>query len=183
MDIRNSKAVGRLAQGVLVAALCALATAAPAAEIQVGFSPEGTAETLVLQVINKASSQIRLMGYSFTSPPIVSALIAAHKRGVDVQIVLDAEGNKGRASLAAMNLIASAGIPLRTNGTYKIMHDKVLVTDGQNVETGSFNYTASAAKANSENALVLWGSPGVAQVYLAHWQSRWNQGQDYRPGY
>lgn len=172
-----------LATAALVIALFGLTSTASAEQIQVGFSPEGTAQALVLQVIDKAQSQIRLMGYSFTSPPIVMALIAAHKRGVDVQIVLDAEGNRGKASLAAMNLIASAGIPLRTNGAYKIMHDKVLITDGQNVETGSFNYTSSAAKANSENALVLWGNPGLAQVYLTHWQSRWNQGQDYRPGY
>jgi hypothetical protein len=63
-----------------------------------------------------------------------------------------------------MNVVASAGIPLRTNGQYKIMHDKVIITDGQNVELGSFNYTRSAANANSENALVygicrLWHRP------------------------
>lgn len=58
-----------------------------------------------------------------------------------------------------MNVVASAGIPLRTNGQYKIMHDKVIITDGQNVELGSFNYTRSAANTNSENALVVRDMP------------------------
>lgn len=158
-----------------------LVLTAQAAEIQVGFSPEGSAEQLVLNVIRDAQQQIRLMGYSFTSPKVVKALVAAQKRGVDVQVVLDAHGNESRASRAAMNLLAKAGIGLRTNAAYKIQHDKVIISDGQNVETGSFNYSTSAAKANSENALVLWGFPAVASVYLEHWQSRWEQGQPYQP--
>ncbi|MBT2375563.1 phospholipase D family protein [Pseudomonas fluorescens] len=160
-----------------------LVLTAHAAEIQVGFSPEGSAEQLVLNVIQDAQQQIRLMGYSFTSPKVVKALIAAQKRGVDVQVVLDAHGNENRASRAAMNLLVNAGIGLRTNAAYKIQHDKVIISDGQNVETGSFNYSTSAAKANSENALVLWGFPAVASVYLEHWQSRWEQGQPYQSTY
>lgn len=62
-----------------------LVLTAQAAEIQVGFSPEGSAEQLVLNVIQDAQQQIRLMGYSFTSPKVVKALVAAQKRGVDVR--------------------------------------------------------------------------------------------------
>ncbi|WP_234828789.1 phospholipase D family protein [Pseudomonas coronafaciens] len=160
-----------------------MTSAAQAGQVQVGFSPEGSAEALVLDVIQKAEHQILLMGYSFTSPKVVRALIAAKQRGVEVKVVLDARGNEGKASKAAMNLIANAGIELRTNAAYKIQHDKVIVTDGQNVETGSFNYSTAAARSNSENALVLWDSPDVAKMYTQHWQSRWDKGQAYQPGY
>ena len=34
-----------------------------------------------------------------------------------------------------------AGIPIRINSYYAIMHDKYMVIDGKTVETGSFNYT------------------------------------------
>ena len=34
--------------------------------VQVGFSPEGTAQQLVLSVIGEAQRDIRLMGYAFT---------------------------------------------------------------------------------------------------------------------
>lgn len=123
------------------------------------------------------------MGYSFTSPAVVKALIAAKRRNVDVRVVLDARGNEGKASQAAMNLLVSAGIPVRTNDHFKIQHDKVIVADALNVQTGSFNYTASAARSNSENALVLWDAPEVAQAYLKHWHTRWDQGKDYQTGY
>jgi len=156
---------------------------AQAAQVEVGFSPEGSAEALVVNLINKAQQQILLMGYSFTSPRVVKALVAAKQRGVDVRIVLDAHGNENKSSRAAMNLIVNAGIPLRTNAAYKIQHDKVIITDGQNVETGSFNYSSAAAHANSENALVLWDMSEVATVYTKHWQSRWDKGQAYQSGY
>ncbi|MDU8476063.1 phospholipase D-like domain-containing protein, partial [Pseudomonas syringae pv. actinidiae] len=71
----------------------------------------------------------------------------------------------------------------RTVGTYPIHHDKFIVVDGKAVETGSFNYTAAAAKSNSENALVVWNDPDLAEQYLSHWQSRWDQGQAFKPQY
>lgn len=86
-------------------------------------------------------------------------------------------------SRAAMNLVTNAGIPLRVNSNYKIQHDKVIIVDGRHVETGSFNYTASAEKYNSENAIVMWDAPELAGQYLKHWQSRWNQGRDFTPSY
>ncbi|WP_413676710.1 phospholipase D family protein [Pantoea dispersa] len=151
--------------------------------IDVGFSPEGSAQQLVLRTLDSARESIRLMGYSFTSPEVVRALVAARRRGVDVRVVVDDKGNRSKASQAALNVLANAGIPLRTNGQYKIMHDKVIVTDGQNVETGSFNYTRSAAESNSENVLVVRGVPALAQTYLAHWQSQWDGGTDWHSAY
>lgn len=72
---------------------------------------------------------------------MVKALVAAHQRGVDVKIVLDDRGNRGKASVAAMNIVVNAGIPLRTNGHFSIQHDKILVVDSQTVESGSYNWT------------------------------------------
>ncbi|SAV26031.1 endonuclease [Klebsiella variicola] len=62
-----------------------------------------------------------------------------------------------------MNLLVNAGIPVRTVSQYKIMHDKVIIADGRNVEVGSFNYTRAADRVNSENVLVVWDVPVVAQ--------------------
>lgn len=53
------------------------------------------------------------MGYSFTSPEVVGALVRAKHRGVDVGVVLDWKANAGKnnnASKAAMNLLVGAGI-------------------------------------------------------------------------
>lgn len=131
--------------GLISLSLFAPVPAVYAASIETGYSPEGTALQLVLKTINSAQQEIRLMGYSFTSPEVVSALVRAKHRGVDVKIVLDEKGNRSKASQAAMNVVVNAGIPLRTNGHYAIMHDKVIIVDNHTVESGSFNMTRSAS--------------------------------------
>jgi len=57
--------------------------------LEVAFSPNGGCTDLVIKVINSAKTSIRVLAYSFTSAPIAKALVEAHKRGVDVQVVVD----------------------------------------------------------------------------------------------
>ena len=154
--------------------------------IEVGFSPEGSAQKLVLSTIDAATSSIRVAAYVFTSPDVTRALIAAKQRGVDVAVIADYRSNledqRSGAGRHALTLLAKAGIPTRTIKVYPIHHDKFMVVDGMAVETGSFNFTA-AAKSNSENALVVWNDPALAETYLSHWQSRWDQGQAFTEKY
>lgn len=152
-------------------------------QVEVAFSPEAKAEALVLKVIDTAKQSIRLAGYSFTSPAVVRALIAAKRRGIDVAVLLDDRGNRGKANLAAMNLVVGAGIPTRVISTYAIHHDKYIVVDGKHTETGSFNYSQAAAKSNSENVLVIWNNEGVAARYTEHWNDRWRQGVSVEVSY
>src|SRR5689334_1750631 len=78
-------------------ALQAHTSKAPATgEIESAFSPDGASEELVLKVINASEHSIRLAAYSFTSPPVVKALLAAKRRGVDVRVVVDDKGNRGK---------------------------------------------------------------------------------------
>jgi phosphatidylserine/phosphatidylglycerophosphate/cardiolipin synthase-like enzyme len=156
-------------------------------EVEFAFSPLQGAEGLVLKVITAAKSELRVLGYSFSSAPVTAALIAARKRGVDVRVVVDHRNNvsedrsgKARASLGALAL---AGVPVRTIGAYAIHHDKVIVADRSTTQTGSFNYSAAAASANSENVLVLWNNPVAAQGYLRHWEHNWRQGVDWKPAF
>ncbi|RZL90874.1 MAG: phospholipase D family protein [Variovorax sp.] len=157
---------------------CASAPSAPpsGSQIEVAFSPDAGSKALVLKVIDSARASIRLAGYSFTSPSVVRALIDAKRRGVDVRVLIDDKGNRGKANIAAMNLLVGANIPTKVISTYAIHHDKYIVVDGKHTQTGSFNYSQAAAKSNSENVLVMWSNPKVATTYLAHWDSRWAQG-------
>lgn len=152
------------------------------ADVLVGFSPEGSARQLVINTLNSARHSINLMGYSFTSPEVVKALMAAKRRGVDVRVVLDSKGNQGKSSQAAMNLLVNAEIEVRTVDNYKKMHDKTAIIDGVTVQTGSFNYSR-AAQSNSENVVVMRNMPEVAYIYQQHWQVRWEQGQAWRATY
>lgn len=93
-----------------------------------------------------------------------------------MRVLLDDKGNRGKANIAAMNLLVGVNIPTKVISTYAIHHDKYIVVDGKHTQTGSFNYSQAAAKSNSENVMVLWSNPKVATTYLAHWESRWAQG-------
>lgn len=155
--------------------------------IDVGFSPNGGAEDLVLKVINSARQDIRLLGYSFTSTNVTRALIEAKRRGVDVRVAVDAKQNlqddrsgKGRHALAAL---VNAGILVRVVSAFQIMHDKTIVVDDLHTETGSFNFSGSAASRNSENVLVVWNNPALAATYRRHWESRFALGVPYQAGY
>ena len=64
-----------------------------AGTIEVAFSPEGGSEDLVIRVVDTASMELRILAYSFTSVPVVAALVRAKKRGVDVRLVADENSN------------------------------------------------------------------------------------------
>ena len=157
---------------------------APAGQvIDVAFSPNEGSEELVVKAIASARSSIAVAAYSFTSPVVAKGLLNASKRGVDVRVVVDENGNKSKASLAALNLLANAGIPTRTISRYAIHHDKYMVVDKVTVQTGSFNYSKAAAKSNSENVVVIWNNPDLALTFLKHWQDRFDQGKVYKSAY
>jgi len=151
-----------------------MAAAAPV--IESAFSPEAGGENLVLKVIYASKKELRLAAYSFTSPTVVKALLAARQRGVDVRVIVDYKRNLGKSSLSALRQLTDAGIAVKTNAFYALHHDKYIVVDGQHVQNGSFNYTSGAADSNSENVLVVWNDPVLAAAYIKHWDSRWEQG-------
>lgn len=151
--------------------------------IEVAFSPNQGSEDLVVKAIQSARNSIGVAAYSFTSPVIARALLKAKKRGVDVRVVVDENGNRSKASLAALNLLVSAGIPTHILSSYAIHHDKYMVIDKSTVQTGSFNYSKAAARSNSENVVVIWNNPDLALNYLRHWQTRFDQGKAYRATY
>ena len=62
------------------------------------------------------------------------------------------------------------------------MHDKYMIVDNKNVETGSFNYTASAEHRNAENVVVIRNNKKLAKKYTENWQKLWNESEDYKLG-
>ncbi len=163
-------------------------TTLPAAgTIEVAFSPNEGSEHLVIKVIDSAKTELDLLSYSFTSVPVVEALVRARHRGVRVTLVADQKdnvsGDRSGKARAALSALVNAGAEVRTISVYPIHHDKVIIADRQTVELGSFNYSDAAAHKNSENVLVNWGNPKLAEAYLKHFQRNYAQAQVYVQGY
>lgn len=182
-------AFGNTAKQALAQAASASAIERVAATgtLEVAFSPNQGAEALVLKVINASRSDIKLMAYSFTSATVTRALVAAVKRGVRVQVLADEKHNLGPGAgdkaRAALSALATVGAQVRVISTYPIFHQKVIVSDGQHTQTGSFNYSSSAASRNSENVMVNWHNPDLAMVYANNFALNWAISQQFKIGY
>jgi phosphatidylserine/phosphatidylglycerophosphate/cardiolipin synthase-like enzyme len=142
-------------------------------DYEAGFSPGQGSLDLILKQIRTARASILVAAYSFTSKPIAGALLDASRRGVKIAVVADEKSN-GR-NYSAVRFLANNGIPVRLNGNYAIFHHKFMIIDGTTLQTGSFNYTAAAAKANAENVLVLHNAKPLAERYAQEWRRLWNE--------
>jgi phosphatidylserine/phosphatidylglycerophosphate/cardiolipin synthase-like enzyme len=171
--------------GVPAAASAQLAPTPQAAQaahaaITAAFTP-GQALPLVLDTIRGARSSILVAAYSFTSRPVATALRDAARRGVKVFVLVDA--NEASKGYSAARFLANERLPVRINARYAIQHNKFMVVDAATVQTGSFNYTASAAERNAENVLVVRNAPAIAAQYDAEWRRLWDEGTDLAPAY
>ena len=92
-----------------------------------------------------------------------------------MRIVADWKASHDKYS--EIGALKQAGIPVRLDERYAILHDKFIVIDEISFDTGSFNYTEGAVKHNAENALVLWNVPQIAVVYAKEWLRMWGESQ------
>ena len=141
---------------------------------QVCFTPGGQCTRLIIEEIEGARHTILVQAYSFTSAPILSALKAAHARGVAVEVIVDktsARPSPSGSRYSAATYLTNAGIPVWVDSKVAIAHNKVMVLDGATVITGSFNFTAAAQNHNAENLLVI-SDPALADENRENWQRR-----------
>lgn len=140
------------------------------------FTPGDDCTSVITDQIAGARQQVLVQAYSFTSPEIVRALVDAHKRGVDVRVVLDrsnackdaSEECEKKGAIAA-DTLRLAKVPVLVDRKHAIAHNKVMVLDGVRVITGSFNFTRAANERNAENLLVI-ADPALARKYAENWR-------------
>lgn len=141
--------------------------------VQVAFTPGDNVTRLVAQAIQEARRQVLVQAFSFTNRDIAFALIAAKKRGLDVQLIADPDQAE-HIGTSLVDEIAAAGVPVFFDREHASAHNKVMVIDGDGrdavVITGSFNFTQAAQHRNAENLLLLRGNPQLTAAYLRNWR-------------
>ena len=133
------------------------------------FSPSGGALQAILRHIRGAQKTILVQGYLFHSRRLAGALARAHRRGVRVQVMLDANGQPFYPPVPAVAHLVAAGIVVSLDDHHGWAHDKVMILDEEIVITGSYNWTMAAEQDNSENLLVI-RDPRLARCYTMHWR-------------
>lgn len=138
-------------------------------KIQVCFTPGQNCTAEITDVIDGAKQSIFVQAYSFTSAPIAAHLIAAKKRGIKVNVILDKSQKTQRYS--ASRFLVNQHIPCWIDYKPAIAHNKIMIIDEKAVITGSFNFTKAAQNKNAENLLIIHDA-ALANIYLKNWQRR-----------
>ena len=142
------------------------------------FSDGDRVADRIVAAINQTQKSLHVAIYDLTHPDITAALEDAHRRGVEVLIVADER--QFREPHSEVPYLRSRGISLRLSRGFKgnrsIMHNKFAVFDGKLAETGSFNWTTSAAGYNYENALFI-ADPAVVARFEAEFQRIWEHAE------
>ncbi len=116
-----------------------------------------------------------------TAPPVVDALHRAVERGVQVRLASNVDYGPGIAvpppPKGPPDWPASLRVPYRAiSGVPHLMHQKYAVRDGEDVWTGSTNWTEDSWT-REENVVCLVRSPDVAAAYARDFQELWQSGR------
>lgn len=142
---------------------------------EVLYSPEDRLGDRLVALYNGARKSIYLAIYGLTYPPIIKALVAAHKRGVDVRLITDRKKLEDRNQRTALETLRLAGIPIKVNKHDGLMHIKQAIVDDLVNTSGSMNQTTSAARYNDERLDVVHDAVSTQRAkdkFLKMWADR-----------
>lgn len=141
------------------------------------FSPGDTCRNVIIRQIQSATSQLNICVFTISDDTITNALLAAHKKGVRIQLLTDNDKSTDEGS--DVDQIARAGVAVKMDTTSNHMHHKFMVADGRVLLTGSYNWTRSAARFNHENILVT-REAGVIKSFTSEFEQLWREMEIYR---
>lgn len=139
--------------------------------ITIGFSPQDKViAKMFIPLVDEAKHSIYMPAFLITHKGLTNSLISAHKRGVDVKLILDATSTSTRHS--TMNLLRQSGIPVKVENYAGKMHSKVAIIDEKYVITGSTNFSNSGENKNDENMIII-ENPKIAKFYADFFKYLW----------
>ena len=144
--------------------------------VTVYFSPNGGCTDAIVEALGQAQSSVFIQAYSFTSKPIAQAVVDAHKRGVQVEAILDKSQRTEHYSAA--DFLAHMGVTTYIDAAHAIAHNKIIIIDERTVITGSFNFTKAAEEKNAENLLILRDA-SLAARYHDNWNAHKEHSEPY----
>jgi phosphatidylserine/phosphatidylglycerophosphate/cardiolipin synthase-like enzyme len=120
--------------------------------------------------IDAARLSIDVAAYSLTLNSVRFALINAHKRGVQVRVVMEST-NMDRSDPQAL---IEAGIPVVGDNLDGLMHNKFIVIDKSEVWLGSMNFTDSGTYEDNNNLMRIH-STKIAENYSVEFKEMFEE--------
>ena len=138
---------------------------------EIGQTAPGTEIRTMLELgLNRASHRALAEVYTLTDAEMIAGLVSAHRRGVDVRVILDPNQ---AYNLHARDVLAAAGVPVRWYPVPVgvLLHAKIGLFDGVLV-LGSANWTLSGLDVNHELDIET-EDPTAVSTYTSRFASDW----------
>ncbi len=136
---------------------------------EVCFSPSEPCDLKLIKFMESAKTSLDIAIYDLNLDALVHQALVLGKK-IPVRIVVDRRQAKGSHSLVP--LLLKAGAQVKYGHQRGIMHNKFTIVDGKMLETGSFNYTNHAARANNENQVYLT-NPVIVERFKKRFDELW----------
>lgn len=139
--------------------------------LSVYFSPQDKGMTeAVIPIIHNSKKYIYIPTFLFTHRALKTELIAAHNRGVDVRMIIDATNTHGVHSV--FRELRQSGIPIKVENYAGKMHSKTIIIDDEYLILGSANFSNSGENKNDENMLIIQNTK-LANAYKNYFDYFW----------
>ena len=118
------------------------------------FSPQNkTIQNTILPLIRNSKNYIYIPAFLISHKEMVSELIQAKNRGVDVRVITDALN--ASAKYSKIRELRAAGMPVKIENYAGKMHSKTMIIDDKYLILGSMNFSKSGESKNDENLMVI----------------------------
>lgn len=136
----------------------------------------------ILDAIDGAKKSLRIKMFIFTDPSLLDAVIAAHKRGVDVRIMLNPKRRSGVSENdESRSKLEAAGIAVRdSNPAFDLTHEKSMVVDDKTAFVKSLNWQTKNLTGTRDYAVVTRHAHEVEEI-IKGFEADWNR-QDFASG-
>ena len=133
----------------------------------------------ILDAIDGATKSLRIKMFIFTDPSLLDAVIAAHRRGVNVRIMLNPKRRSGVSENdESRSKLEAAGIEVRdSNPAFDLTHEKSMVVDDKTAFVKSLNWQTKNLTGTRDYAVVTRHAHEVEEI-INGFEADWSR-QDF----
>lgn len=127
--------------------------------------PDDTAKP-ILAAIAGAKRTIRVKMFVFSDPTLLEAVVAAKRRGVNVQVMLNPTRRSGeKDNEATRKTLERAGVDVKdANPAFDLTHEKSMLVDDETAFIKSLNWATRNLTETRDYAVVTEGGPEVREI-------------------
>jgi cardiolipin synthase A/B len=136
----------------------------------------------ILDAIHRAKKSLRIKMFIFTDPSLLDAVIAAHRRGVNVRVMLNPKRRNGVSENdESRNKLEAAGVEVRdSNPIFDLTHEKSMVVDDTAAFVKSLNWQTKNLTETRDYAVVT-RHPHEVEEIINGFEADWSR-QDFSSG-